>query len=174
MNKYELLLILPGTLDDKEVEVRSQEILALAGEHGSDASMHSMGKNRLAYPVKQIRYGYFFTITFVSDTEKVKVLESKLGLMRDLLRAMISHFNVDLSAQQRMAYAAQNQVAQEKEVAAVAAEKVQEQVNQLMEEKEKAEQAPESKVARKVENLDMDKISKKLDDLMSGDVIPGV
>jgi small subunit ribosomal protein S6 len=168
MNKYELLLILPGTLDDKEVEKRSQEILALVAEHGTDAQIQSMGKNRLAYPVKQIRYGYYFTITFKSDTKLVKALEGKLGLMRDILRAMISHFNVDLSTTQRLAFT-QNQAEAR---GPVSTERMHEQVNQLME--EKVAQAPESKVARSTEKLDIDQINKKLDDLMAGDVIPGV
>jgi small subunit ribosomal protein S6 len=173
MQKYELLLILPGTLDDKEVEARSQEIVALVGEHGSDVQIQSMGKNRLAYPIKQIRYGYYFAITFKSDAKKVKELENKLGLMRDLLRAMVSHFNVDLSAAQRLAYTTQQQGAQPAEVREGATtERMQEQVAQLME--EKVAQAPESKVARPTEKLNMDQINKKLDDLMAGDVIPGV
>lgn len=172
MQKYELLLILPGTLDDKEVEARSQEILALVGEHGSDASIQSMGKNRLAYPIKQIRYGYYFALIFTSDTKKVKVLENKLGLMRDILRAMISHFNVELSAAQRLAYTTQQNQGPAPEREAVSTVRIQDQVNQLME--EKVAQVPESKVARSTEKLNMDQINKKLDDLMAGDVIPGV
>lgn len=172
MQKYELLLILPGTLDDKEVEARSQELLALVGEHGSEAQIQSMGKNRLAYPIKQIRYGYYFALTFKSDTKQVKVLEGKLGLMRDILRAMISHHNVDLSAAQRLAYTTQQNQGQPEVREVVVTERVQEQVTQLME--EKVVQAPESKVARSTEKLDMDQINKKLDDLISGDVIPGV
>lgn len=171
MQKYELLLILPGTLDDKEVEARSQEIVTLVGEHGSDVALQSMGKNRLAYPIKQIRYGYYFAITFIADTKQVKVLEGKLGLMRDVLRAMVSHFNVDLSAAQRLAYTQQNQVQEREPVAVASTEQVQ-AVTHLME--EKVDQAPESKVARKVEKLDIEQINKKLDDLMAGDVIPGV
>lgn len=173
MQKYELLLILPGTLDDKEVEVRSQEIVALVGQHGSDVQIQSMGKNRLAYPIKQIRYGYYFAITFKSDAKQVKELEGKLGLMRDLLRAMVSHFNIDLSAAQRLAYTTQQQGAQPAEAReGASAEQMQAQVSQLME--EKVAQAPASKVARSTEKLNMDQINKKLDDLMAGDVIPGV
>ena len=161
-------MILPGTLDDKEVETRSQEILALVNKHGSDAQIQSIGKNRLAYPIKQIRYGYYFTITFKSDTAQVKVLEGKLGLMRDILRAMVSRFNVDLSTTQRLAFT-QNQAEAR---GPISPERVHEHVSQLID--EKVAQAPESKVARGTEKLDIDQINKKLDDLMAGDVIPGV
>lgn len=172
MQKYELLLILPGTLDEKEVEARSQEILTVVKEHGSDVTVENMGKNRLAYPIKQIRYGYYFAVTFKAEAKDVKTLEQKFSLMRDVLRAIISYYNTDITAQQKLAYtnaqASAMAVVADKEVApsfepaprkaAVAEEKVE-------------EVAPVEKAEKQ---LDIEQITKKLDDLMSGDVIPGV
>lgn len=172
MQKYELLLILPGTLDDKEVEARSQEIINIVKEHGSDVSIESMGKNRLAYPIKQIRYGYYFAINFKADTKEVKVLENKLNLMRDVLRAIISHFNVEISAQQKLAYT-QPQAVEAKEVSEEVVVAVAPKAVVTME--EKAAQAPTSKVAKKADKeLDLEQINKKLDDLMAGDVSSNV
>lgn len=171
MQKYELLLILPGTLDDKEVEARSQEIIGMVKEHAEDIAVESMGKNRLAYPIKQIRYGYYFAITFKAGAKEVKALENKLNLLRDVLRAIISHFNVQISAQQKLAYT-QPQTVEAKEVIEVEVASAPKTVVTM---EEKAAQAPESKVAKKADKqLDMDQINKKLDDLMAGDVISGV
>ena len=64
MKKYELLVILPGTLDEGEVGVKISEITAMVGELSEGAKSEAMGKNRLAYPIKQVRYGYFFTVIF--------------------------------------------------------------------------------------------------------------
>lgn len=170
--KYELLLILPGTLDDKEVEARSQEIVSIVKQHGEDVSIESMGKNRLAYPIKQIRYGYYFAITFKATTKEVKVLENKLNLMRDVLRAIISHFNVEISAQQKLAYT-QPQAVEAKEVSEEVVVAVAPKAVVTME--EKAAQAPASKVAKKADKeLDLEQINKKLDDLMAGDVSSNV
>ncbi len=170
MQKYELLLILPGTLDDKEVEARSQEIVSMVKEHAEDVGIESMGKNRLAYPIKQIRYGYYFAITFKATSKEVKALENKLNLLRDVLRAIISHFNIQISAQQKLAYT-QPQAVEAKEVS----EEVVPAPKAVVTMEEKAAKAPESKVAKKADKqLDMDQINKKLDDLMAGDVISGV
>ena len=90
--KYELLLVLPGTLDENAAAVRCEEIVSLVKESASDVEMNVLGKSRLAYPVKQIRYGYFYTIVFSAETDGLKVIKTKLELMRDLLRAMLSVF----------------------------------------------------------------------------------
>jgi ribosomal protein S6 len=64
MSKYELLAVFPGTLDDAQVKEKSEELLAVVKVSGADAEIHPLGKNRLAYPINHIRYGYFFTYVF--------------------------------------------------------------------------------------------------------------
>jgi ribosomal protein S6 len=93
MKKYELFLILPGTLDEKESEEKMGEALAVINEFGSESNVKSMGKNRLAYPINNVRYGYFYTIVFSSEAQNIKVIEEKLKLFRGLLRAVLSNFN---------------------------------------------------------------------------------
>jgi len=178
MSQYELLLILPGTLDDKEAGERSSEILKLVESLSSKAEMTTMGKNRLAYPIRQIRYGYFYSVVFTAEKQAVVSLQQKFSLMRELLRAVVSHFKVAAVANQPISYstdmAMPMPVTEKEEVVekvAPAVEKVEELVS---------EEAPvkatkkSSAVARDIEKLDIEQINKKLDDLMSGDVIPGV
>ncbi len=170
-----MLLILPGTLDDKEVEKRAEEVLQMVKDLSEEAELISMGKNRLAYPIKQIRYGYFYTVVFTATQEKVKQLEEKIRLTSDILRGIISHFNVSLTAQQRSAYAAQP-IPMEEAVEKVSTAQMAEKVAALVGSEESAatETAVKSTAARDIEKLDIDSINKKLDDLMQGDVIPGV
>lgn len=104
MQKYELLLTLPGTLDDKEVEEKSNAILDIVKSLSSDAEMHNLGKIRLAYPIKQIRYGYFYTIVFHAEKNAAQTLEGKLRHNREVLRFMITHFNTTLTASQKIMY----------------------------------------------------------------------
>ncbi len=106
MRKYELLLILPGTLDDTEAEKKSNEILELVKSNAKSVNISPIGKNRLAYPVRQIRYGYFYTIVFEAETKGLQILQKKLSLMRDLIRAMVTHFNSDVKVEQKIAYSA--------------------------------------------------------------------
>ncbi|KKP59546.1 MAG: 30S ribosomal protein S6 [Candidatus Magasanikbacteria bacterium GW2011_GWC2_34_16] len=159
MKKYELLLVLPGTLDEKEAEVRSAEVLALLKESDAEATIHNLGKMRLAYPIKQIRYGYFYTIIFSVSPEMLKSIQSKLGLMRDLLRAMITEFNSQFTGPQKISYSTD-----ETGVTTMNDSMVEEVV-----EEEKEEIKP--KAATKVSMQD---INKKLDEILDGDIIPGV
>lgn len=152
MKKYELLLVLPGTLDDKEAETRSIEVLNLVKEHGSDAEITSMGKTRLAYPIKQIRYGYFYTIVFSAATEMVKNLQAKLALTRDLLRAIVSEFNAPYVPTQKLNY-----ITNEIGVTTISAQN--------------EEKVDEKKTGGKVS---IQEIDKKLDELLNSDIIQGV
>lgn len=152
MKKYELLLVLPGTLDDKEAENRSNEVVSLVKEYGPDAEITPMGKTRLAYPIKQIRYGYFYTIVFNAETAAVKELQTKLALARDLLRAIISEFNAPYIAAQKLNY-----VTNEIGVTTISTTT--------------EEKADEKKHSGKVS---MQEIDKKLEELLNTDIIQGV
>lgn len=156
MQKYELFLILPGTLDDKQVEAKAGEMVNFVKTYGKDVEIHPMGKNRLAYPIKQIRYGYFYTITFGADGGKAKELEEKLRLNQEVLRFLVSHFSTHLTAQQKIAYTTDSSG-----------------ITRMVE-KEGAAEEVKVAVESKGEKLDMNEISKKLDDLMGGDVVPGM
>lgn len=168
MQKYELLLVLPGTLDEKEADKKSQELLGLIKEYGTEVELQTLGKNRLAYPVKLIRYGYFYTIIFQAEAEKVVALQAKFTLMRDLLRFMISHYNMTLSEIQKAAYS-ENPVVRENVPAAM--EKMMVEAEQP-----KAAAAPVATPARKEEpKASMEDIKKKLDQIIDEtDIIPGV
>ena len=157
MKKYELLLVLPGTLDEKEAETRSNEVLAIVKEKDANAELSNLGKTRLAYPVKQIRYGYFYTVVFSVESEDLKALQIKFGLMPDLLRAMITEYNEKFSASQKISYAINEAGVT---TASVSNEEVTEDIVE----------APK-KVEEKVSMQDIDK---KLDEILAGDVIPGV
>lgn len=159
MLKYELLLILPGTLDDNQVAASADEMVKIVKEHAEDVELHTMGKNRLAYPINQIRYGYFYTVTFSAEPEKLKVLEDKLRLHREVLRFLISHFNTNLTAQQKIAYTTD----------ASGITRMSEKDEVVVPQMQVA--APEA--GKKAEKIDLEAINKKLDDLMD-DVIPGV
>lgn len=173
MSKYELLLVLPGTLDDAEAKAKSEEVLELVRSHGSEAELQILGKNRLAYPIKHIRYGYFYTLVFSAEPTEVKKLEAKLSLSRELLRTMISHFNTTLTATQRIVFSTDTlglttMVERPAPAHHVVAAPVMPEVVRVA----KTEEAIESTAERKLDETSIAEISKKLDDLMAGDILP--
>jgi small subunit ribosomal protein S6 len=167
MHKYELLLVLPGTLDEREAEQKLQEVLAVVKEYAKNVEPNTLGKNRLAYPVKQIRYGYFYTVVFEAETKDITELQAKFTLRRDLLRFMISHYNVSLSETQKAAYSEKEGGPAVQAMTAAAA------IEQQMEAEEKKATAP---APRKEEpKASMEDIKKKLDKIIDDtDIIPGV
>ena len=104
MKKYELLLVLPGTLDEKEAGKQVQEIKEAVSAASQDVELNNLGKVRLAYPIKQIRYGYYYTLVFNAEPVAVKMIAEKLRLRADVLRSMISHFNTNLTAAKKIVY----------------------------------------------------------------------
>ena len=98
MKKYELLLTLPGTFDEKEAEQHVQEIMEVIKAGAQDVELNNLGKIRLAYPIKQIRYGYFYAIVFNAESEAVKNIEEKLTLRTDVLRSMVTYFIQSLNS----------------------------------------------------------------------------
>lgn len=168
MKKYELLLVLPGTLDEQEAQNRSNEILSFVKENSEQAEISPMGKMRLAYPIKQIRYGYFYTIVFNAEVAGLKVLQTKLGLMRDLLRAMFTDFNVPYNPAQKATYGAPS-------VDFALAEEATKPEYRSAPKMEKA--VVEEKLVEKTEKeekVDMEAIDKKLDEILAGNIIAGV
>lgn len=170
MNKYELLLVLPGTLNEQESAVRSAEVETLVKNYGQDVELHNLGKNRLAYPIKQIRYGYFYTMVFNSDSKPVVELQAKLSLARDLLRAMISHFNTNLTAAQKISYHTDASGV----TTMIEREEAQAQQPVALGRQTPLADVPERKKEKKEEVFSLDAINKKLDDIMGGDVTGGI
>jgi small subunit ribosomal protein S6 len=93
MQTYELLYVLPGTLTEEEVKpivAKVKEEIEKVG--GVDIVQESSGKNRLAYPMKHIRYGFFEIAYFQAEPKKVPALQTKLSLMKELLRVTLNRF----------------------------------------------------------------------------------
>lgn len=190
MKKYELLLILPGTLNDEESKSQVGKVVETLKEYAQDVELNSLGKNRLAYPIRQIRYGYFYTVVFLTDSDKLAIIYEKLNLMRDLLRAMVTHFNDKASSDQKITYfmeegsllrkkegdkdkkekAVEERVFMDKEVAI---EQAEEPLGVITPSKAEAEIVEKEGVKTPVraKSVDLKEIDKKLDEILSDNTI---
>lgn len=90
MNTYELFLILPGTLAETEVKPAVESVAKIVSESGGGAvEMQDLGKSRLAYPMRQIRYGYFHAGRFQAEPGAIPGLQAKLAVLTGVLRALV-------------------------------------------------------------------------------------
>ncbi len=164
--KYELLLVLPGTLDEKEVAKQIQEIQDSISKQVQDVELNNLGKVRLSYPIKQIRYGYYYTLVFTAEPEAVKAISDKLQLRTDVLRSMITHFNTNVSATKKIVYST-NESGVTTMMQKEEGQPVEEVVPVAVPEKE-----PETKDDKKVDLKDIDA---KLNAILENEnIIPGV
>ncbi|MBU0661269.1 30S ribosomal protein S6 [Patescibacteria group bacterium] len=153
---YELLCIFPGTLGEDELpgKIASVEQVVL-GAGATGIKVEDMGKSRLAYPMKHIRYGYFYLVTFSVEPKAVSGIQGKLRIIPDLLRAIVRLYNprtkVTLEERQSEMKEQQEQAVQHKSdhvQAVVAPIKKEKKVSEVKKEvvKEVAAPASEKKV----------------------------
>ncbi len=94
MQHYELLCVLRGTLSEDELLPVLQKIEeTIVSQEGKMSAKHDMGKRRIAYPMKHIRYGYFHLALFDATPSVVPSIQEKLRLMPELLRCVIRVYN---------------------------------------------------------------------------------
>jgi small subunit ribosomal protein S6 len=163
MKQYELLYILPGTLVEDELSPTIEKVKEIiVAEGGSIVSVEERGKNRLTYPMKHIRYGYFFLIIFEVEVDAVALIQKKLTMTKDFLRVLINTHDPEKNKKYSEAMVAlERRSAQygnkgrESEAPVVEKKKV--------EKKLKKEEKKEKKV-------DMEEINEKLDALLQSDL----
>lgn len=91
MNHYELLYLVPATHSEEELAPVKETIKQLITKHnGQIKTEDSLGKRKLAYPIKKFRQGYYLLINFDSEPENIKLLENDLRLTSEILRHMLT------------------------------------------------------------------------------------
>lgn len=90
MQNYELLFVLPGTLSDEETAPTVEKVKGIIEKNnGLEYSLEAMDKKRLAYPIKHIRYGYFYLAFFKAEQKDAVQMQKELKVMPELLRAIL-------------------------------------------------------------------------------------
>jgi small subunit ribosomal protein S6 len=83
------MLILKGDLEEQEVGDMAEAVKGLIEkEGGSLLSMEKLGKKRLAYRIKNNRYGNYLLAYFEVDPEKIKQLEWSFKLNENITKSM--------------------------------------------------------------------------------------
>jgi len=91
MKYYEMLCVLPGTMTEEEIKSSVEAVSQIVVKHNPEnVTVEDMGKSRLAYPIKHIRYGYFQLFRFNLETEKINQLEKDVRLLDKMLRISIA------------------------------------------------------------------------------------
>jgi len=90
MNDYEITYILRPSLEEPQVEERSNAIAQIVRDQGGEvSSLERLGKKRLAYEIGDVREGFYVVMQFQSEPPASKELERQLKLHEDVLRALV-------------------------------------------------------------------------------------
>jgi len=187
MKHYEMLCVMPGTFSEDEVQKAEQKVTELLEKlEIKGATIEDMGKSRLAYPMKHIRYGYFRLFRFESEGKNIPELQAKLRLFEELLRSVIQSYDPAKMSDKKINYVAGgtiSHISREKpssrdrdnrnnrrNAAPVKTEAPAEEAK--TEETDKGNpstEAQESKEEKK-EDINLDAINEKLDNILNEDI----
>jgi small subunit ribosomal protein S6 len=87
---YEVMYILDSRLDDegqKKINQRVTETIAKIG--GTIEKSESLGRKKLAYPIKKQNDGLYVLTHFEADTQSLDELQRVMGITDGLLRHLI-------------------------------------------------------------------------------------
>ena len=86
-NHYELLYLVSGTFSEDElIPIKERVKQLIEKREGKITLEDSLGKKKLAYPIKQFRHGYYLLYEFDLAGENLKSLENDLKLTPEVLR----------------------------------------------------------------------------------------
>jgi len=160
MRKYEVFTIIPGTLSEQEVQPVVERVAAVIKDAGVEAvETKALGKMKIAFPIKHVRYGYFYNFFFDAEPESAQTINQKLRIEEHLLRALVRTFD----PQQR-----KRELTVEKQ--RPAAEEKEERTDEHIEEPKQIEAPVAATPHTTDEKIDMEEIGKKVDKLLEEDL----
>ena len=87
---YEILYIIPAKYSETEIKEIDKKISAILKECGASiVKTDNWGKKKLAYQIKQYRYGYYTLIIFSAEADVANKITQKLNINQDIIRFQI-------------------------------------------------------------------------------------
>lgn len=90
IQQYELMFIVPGSLDDAQVPAIKERAVSFINEAQATITLDvDLGRRRLAYMIKRQTYGHYFLVQFTTEQDTVAALDKKLRLDPEVLRYLL-------------------------------------------------------------------------------------
>lgn len=90
MTKYELMLVIDGSLSEKKASDVLTNCQKLLTDYVKDLKVDFLGLKKLAYKIRHINQGYYYVLTFsCSDTKIIKEFNRLTLINKDVLRFLI-------------------------------------------------------------------------------------
>jgi len=152
---YELAYIIPAKFSEDEVPKINHKITRLILDSGGQIiNEESWGKRKLAYPIKQNKYGYYQILKFALDPLVLQKIEHQIKLDSSILRYMTT----------KVKY----RVTTEKEKKRAELKKV--EVKKIEEKKIEEKKIVKPRV-EKVKKISIEDLDQKLDEILKDDIV---
>ena len=89
MNKYESVIIVAPTVDEKQQKEIENKYSKLIKENGKLVEFKSLGKKMLAYEIKKNKYGLYFQINFESEAAFITELERQYRIDDNIIKFIV-------------------------------------------------------------------------------------
>jgi len=90
LNHYEIIVILRGELQEKELEQEYAKVEETINKNnGKVAKKEAWGKKKLAYEIEKSGEGFFFYAEFEAEPASIRLLKNTFGLDNNILRVQI-------------------------------------------------------------------------------------
>ena len=87
MNKYELAVVLSAKLEDEERAAALEKVQGYITRFGGTVTgVDDWGKKRLAYEIQKMKEGFYYFITFESDSNCPNEVEQRVRIMENVIR----------------------------------------------------------------------------------------
>ena len=87
MNKYELAVVVSAKIEDDERAQVIEKVKALVERFGGKISdVDEWGKKKLAYEIQKMKEGFYYFITFESDSNCPNEVEQRVRIMENVIR----------------------------------------------------------------------------------------
>ena len=169
---YELTYIIPIKFLDDEMQKATQIINSLVKKfNGVISSEQNLGKQRLAYPIKQVHQGTYVSVEFDMDGANMLKMDAELRIMPEVLRHLIIKKKIksakeiqrEEKIQAGLRRAKEEELSQIEEARRTSVKKAEDKLNI------EAEAAKQAKAPQKKATLE--ELDKKLDELLTDDIL---
>ena len=90
MNKYELVVVFNGNLEDDEKSAALERVTGYVTRFGGNITeVVDWGKKKLAYEIQKMSEAYYYIVRFDAPHDAPAQIESNLRIMEQVIRFLI-------------------------------------------------------------------------------------
>lgn len=173
---YEFFCIVPGDVTQEDATRTIDEVkqkVAAAGGAVDDAI--ALGKQRLAYPIRHARFGYYYMLYMTMGAPEMTALRRELERHAGLLRVFVRQFNPALNKKARAEDLVFTRTLMTAPAVAVAIARPERVIEAAPFFEEKKITPPEPLVQKEpamAPAVSAEEIDRKLDELLESDLLP--